>query len=250
MENSNLTVTNGHHKQVTPVDPELISKLLLKGDLSSMEQSQKVQYYKAFCERLGLDPLTQPFKLLRLNGKEILYCDRSGAQQLNKLHSVSHEVRSRELIEAAGVYQVTARASLPEGRFTDSIGAVAIAGLKGEAYANAIMKAETKAKRRSTLDLLGLGILDETETETIPGAVPTTIAIPPQDNGSFDDMRSVDELHKEFMEMFNAYVIRSGDAEKAKAFHPDNWRKDRNQTNYIKAIEAIRQRLASLPVEA
>jgi predicted transglutaminase-like cysteine proteinase len=39
-----------------------------------------------------------------------------------------------------------------------------------------MMKAETKAKRRATLDLLGLGILDESETETIPGA--TTVTVP------------------------------------------------------------------------
>ena len=31
--------------------------------------------------------------------------------------------------------------------------------LRGDALCNAMMKAETKAKRRSTLDLLGLGIL-------------------------------------------------------------------------------------------
>jgi hypothetical protein len=42
-------------------------------------------------------------------------------------------------------------------------------------YANAIMKAETKAKRRATLDLLGLGVLDESETESIPNA--TTVAL-------------------------------------------------------------------------
>jgi hypothetical protein len=119
----------------------------------------------------------------------VLYLDRSGAQQLNKLHAVSHEVRSRELLEAPQVYQVTARASLPDGRYTDSIGAVNIGGLKGEAFANAIMKAETKAKRRATLDLLGLGMMDETEVETIPGATvapaPITEAAP--DTPAFDE---------------------------------------------------------------
>jgi hypothetical protein len=232
---------------ITNVDPELINALVLKGDLSGLSANQKVQYYKIFCDRLGLDPLTQPFKLLKLQGKEILYCDRSGAQQLNKLHGVSHEIRSRELIDAAGVYQVTARASMPEGRFEDSIGAVNIQGLKGDAYANAIMKAETKAKRRATLDLLGLGILDETETETIPGAVTTPLIA--ESNGHFEDLRDVDDLHKEYMELFNAYVLRSGDPENAKAFHPDNWKKDRNADNYVKAINAIRKRLHALSVE-
>jgi hypothetical protein len=42
--------------------------------------------------------------------------------------------------------------------------------LKGDALANALMRAETKAKRRVTLSLAGLGWLDETEIVTIPGA--------------------------------------------------------------------------------
>jgi hypothetical protein len=124
---------------------------------------------------MGLDPFTKPFDILRLNGKEVLYCTRSGTQQLNKLHKVSHTITSRDTNADAGVYIVTSKASLPDGRCTESIGAVNIAGLKGEMYANAIMKAETKAKRRATLDLLGLGVLDESEAETIPNA--STVAI-------------------------------------------------------------------------
>ncbi|CAB4137546.1 hypothetical protein UFOVP321_39 [uncultured Caudovirales phage] len=124
---------------------------------------------------MGLDPFTKPFDILRLNGKEVLYCTRSGTQQLNKLHKVSHLITSRDTNQEAGVYIVTSKASLPDGRCTESIGAVNIQGLKGEAYANAIMKAETKAKRRATLDLLGLGVLDESEAESIPNA--TTVAI-------------------------------------------------------------------------
>jgi hypothetical protein len=124
---------------------------------------------------MGLDPFTKPFDILRLNGKEVLYCTRSGTQQLNKLHKVSHLITSRDTNAEAGVYIVTSKASLPDGRCTESIGAVNIAGLKGEMYANAIMKAETKAKRRATLDLLGLGVLDESEAESIPNA--STVAI-------------------------------------------------------------------------
>ena len=132
----------------------VVSQLILNGDLSKLAANDKVRYYNGYCERMGLDPFTKPFDILRLNDREVLYCTRSGTQQLNKLHSVSHLITSRELIESVGVYQVTSKASLPDGRCTESIGAVNITGLKGEAYANAIMKAETKAKRRATLDLL------------------------------------------------------------------------------------------------
>lgn len=153
----------------------IANQLILQGDLSKLSGNDKVRYYNGYCERMGLDPFTKPFDILRLNGKEVLYCTRSGTQQLNKLHKVSHLITSRDTNAEAGVYIVTSKASLPDGRCTESLGAVNIAGLKGEAYANAIMKAETKAKRRATLDLLGLGVLDESEAESIPNA--STVAL-------------------------------------------------------------------------
>ncbi|RYD57960.1 MAG: hypothetical protein EOP56_06720 [Sphingobacteriales bacterium] len=156
-----------------PFDEQIISSIVINGDISKLSPAQKVGYYRQFCDRLGLDPLSQPFKLLRLNGKEILYCDRTGAQQLNKLHKVSHEIKAREAVN--GCYVVTAQASTPDGRKTESIGAVTIDNLKGDNLCNAMMKAETKAKRRATLDLLGLGILDETETDSIPHALPVEV---------------------------------------------------------------------------
>ena len=164
-------MSNQNQNQQTSI----ANQLILQGDLSKLSANDKVRYYNGFCERMGLDPFTKPFDILRLNGKEVLYCTRSGTQQLNKLHKVSHLITSRDTNQEAGVYIVTSKASLPDGRCTESIGAVNIAGLKGEMYANAIMKAETKAKRRATLDLLGLGVLDESEAETIPNA--TTVAL-------------------------------------------------------------------------
>lgn len=148
---------------------DIVNSLIINGDISRLSAIQKVNYYKEVCDKLGLDPLSQPFRILRLHGREIMYCDRGGAQQLNKLHRVSHEIKTRETVN--GCYVVTAQASTPDGRKTESLGAVPIINLKGENLCNAMMKAETKAKRRATLDLLGLGILDETETEHIPGAV-------------------------------------------------------------------------------
>jgi len=76
---------------------------------------------------------------------------------------------AREVVE--GCYIVTAKASDSEGRTDESIGAVPIEKIQGEARANAMMKAETKAKRRVTLSFCGLGMLDETEVDSIPGAV-------------------------------------------------------------------------------
>lgn len=147
-------------------DAKLYESLALKGDISGLSAPEKIHYYATLCERLGLDPYTQPFTPLRLNGKEILYATRAATDQLARIHGVTRRVMSRERLE--DVYVVTVQASLPNGRTEDAIGAVPLGGLKGEALANALMKAETKAKRRATLAILGLGMLDESELETIP----------------------------------------------------------------------------------
>jgi hypothetical protein len=70
---------------------------------------------------------------------------------------------------------VTARASTPDGRTDEEIGVVSLndnAGkpLTGEGLANAMMRGVTKAKRRVTLSICGLGWLDETEVGSVPGA--------------------------------------------------------------------------------
>lgn len=140
--------------------------LALKGDISGLTPREKVLYYGQLCERLGLDPYTQPLLPLTLNGKQILYAAKGATDQLARNHDLTREVKTREVVN--DIYVVTARASKPDGRSDESIGAVPIGGLKGESLANAMMKAETKAKRRATLSLLGLGMLDESELETIP----------------------------------------------------------------------------------
>lgn len=203
-------------------DAEIITALVTKGDLSGLNPQQKIAYYNAYCQRLGLDPLAQPFKILSLNGKQVLYCDRSGAQQLNKLHKVSHEIKTRSTDN--DLFVVTCRASLPDGRFTDSIGAVNVTGLKGDNLANAMMKSETKAKRRATLDLLGLGILDETETETIPMA--QTI-----------DLKSCDELRDDYLYLLDQLESVAGGYDTK--LLPDNWKKEQNSENFLAAIKHV-----------
>jgi len=151
----------------------VIAKVLLGGDLAQLTPQQKISYYRSVCDSLGLNPLTQPFEYLRLSGREVLYAKRNCTDQLRHAHHISVTITARELVEDC--YVVTARASFPNGRHDESIGAVPIAGLKGESRSNAMMKCETKAKRRVTLSLVGLSTLDESEVDSIPGAQPVHI---------------------------------------------------------------------------
>jgi hypothetical protein len=146
----------------------LVESVVIQGDLAKLSSTERVAYYRAVCESLGLNPLTKPFEYLSLNNKLVLYARRDCTDQLRRVHGVSITISAREMQE--DTYVVTARAVDAKGRTDESIGAVPVAGLKGEARANALMKAETKSKRRVTLSICGLGMLDETEVESIPGA--------------------------------------------------------------------------------
>ncbi len=151
----------------------VLEKVITMGDLAELKPVERTQYYVKVCESLGLNPLTQPFMYVRLNGKLTLYARKDTTDQLRKLQSVSVVIASRE--KADDIYIVTARATTPDGRCDESTGVVSLGGLKGEALANALMKAETKAKRRVTLSICGLGWLDETEVGDVRGAQPVHV---------------------------------------------------------------------------
>ena len=151
----------------TPTQGDIMESVLINGDLAKLTPEERTRYYNEVCRSLGLNPLTQPFAYISLNGKLQLYALRACADQLRKINSVTLEIVSREI--ADGVLTVHVRAKLPDGRADEDFGAVAFPDtLKGEARANAELKAVTKAKRRATLSICGLGWLDETEVEDIP----------------------------------------------------------------------------------
>ena len=162
-------------RALVPHDPDtaaIIERVLLAGDLARLMPEERVRYYQETCRSLGLNPLTRPFEYITLNGKLTLYATRGATDQLRYLRQISVEIVGRA--QQGDVYVVTARGTEGTGaraRHDESTGAVSIAALQGDALANALMKAETKAKRRVTLSIVGLGWLDESELETIPLAV-------------------------------------------------------------------------------
>lgn len=157
----------------TNPNSDVIESVITAGDLSKLNPVQRVNYYTAVCQSVGLNPLTKPFEYITLNGKMVLYARKDATDQLRDIRKVSITRLERERIDS--VYVVTAYAQTVDGRTDSSMGAVNIEGLKGDALANALMKSETKAKRRVTLSICGLGMLDETELSTIPDARPANV---------------------------------------------------------------------------
>lgn len=184
---SNVVSMSGDSSAVATLDPAIQSSIVLRGDLSGLNEDQKKQYYLYRCKQVGLDPAAKPFDLLTLNGKQILYANASATQQLCALHKLSTQITHRERVD--GIYIVSVRVTGSDGRVSENQGAVDVGNQVGERLANAILKATTKAIRRSVLAHCGLGMLDETEVETIPEArveplvvteTPAPIAVEPK----------------------------------------------------------------------
>lgn len=145
-----------------------LEHVLGTGDISKLSTQQRVEFYKAACRSLNLNPLTRPIRFLTFQGQTQAYFTRDGTDQLRKNNKLSLNVVDKHTEE--GVYVVTVRAKSPDGREDEDIGAVPIATLKGDALANAYMKCLTKAKRRVTLSFCGLGWSSEDELDTMHGA--------------------------------------------------------------------------------
>lgn len=160
---------------------DVLSSVVIHGDLSKLSDAQKVTYYMDFCRSLGLNPVTQPFRLLKFQGREVLYATKDATEQLRKLHGISVLELDGEL-QHDNTYVVVCKVKDKYGKTDMATGVVSVEGLKGESLANAKMKAETKAKRRATLSICGLGMLDESEVQTVDAnAVTVDIPVTPKE---------------------------------------------------------------------
>jgi|GEM_PF-1623652 len=178
----NVTKLKPATSTVTALGDTSIVRNVMLGDLGRLSAEERVRYYEAVCASVGLNPLTQPFEYIVLDGKLTLYAKKNCAEQLRQIHGVSTEIKSRET--ADGVHTVHVAATTRDGRTDEDIGSVSLvhppivngqpnsrAGqpLTGLELADALMTAITKAKRRATLSVCGLGMLDETEIASLRG---------------------------------------------------------------------------------
>jgi hypothetical protein len=169
--------------------PEALNALVTTGNLNLLTPDQKRGYYIQLCRSLGLNPMTRPFQFIELNGKLVPYAAKDATDQLRRLYKVSLRIVDRSKDISGDTYDVQVEAKTYDGRVDFATGSVSLfkedktgivkkegkpVRLQGSEIANAIMKAETKAKRRATLSICGLGMMDESEMETVRGAKPVT----------------------------------------------------------------------------
>ena len=226
MNDNNACLEKTRQAHVSKTDETILSKVLLKGDLSGLDDREKYQYAMGIARAVGLSPTTMPFQILKLQGKERLYADKGTAEQLRASRGLSFG--QPEVIMSEGVLDVVL--SITDGKRTDyEMGSVFVGGLKGDALANAKMKALTKAKRRATLSFCGLGMLDESEIDSIPNAQTTPVP--------YGDVKMMTkEQEKKLWELIEKLPIER--FEKAKAWLEANHIKEEEAEKTIREVEA------------
>lgn len=150
--------------EMSPGMAEMIADMEAKsGDPGDMNHKQRAAYVSDVCRMLKLNPLTRPAQFIRLSGKWVLYLTRTATDQLAARYNLNRKtIVQPHIADIMGtkLAMCVVEVTLPNGRSETAMATLSIADPP-----NLLMKVESKAKRRATLSILGLGVLCEDEAE-------------------------------------------------------------------------------------
>ena len=165
--------------------PEKIEQALIGGNLINLTPEERVKLYMQTCKSLKLNPMTKPFEFILMKDwnenseKLILYATRNCTDQLRSVYGASDVPGSLHRSEDEGALYAEIAVVGRNGRVSQDLGVIPFLRYKkgGGTWdvrtsprdlANAKMHVVTKARRRATLALYGLGgIVDESELDTM-----------------------------------------------------------------------------------
>jgi hypothetical protein len=153
------------------MDSVSVREYFRTGNVSQLNDTEKDFVLSKLCERYDLDPILRPFDLISFRGVAKFYMTASATNQLADKKKLSRKVVSIELDAEKMIARCSVQVSDPSGRCEDSNAFISIGKylppskdnpvmkkvlLDGEDLANALLKLETKAKRRATLSFFGI----------------------------------------------------------------------------------------------
>jgi hypothetical protein len=179
-----VAATKSSITKEVPRLPEKIEQSLIGGNLVNLSPEERVSLYMATCKSLRLNHLTNPFCYILVadwendTEKLILYAAKNCTDQLRQIHGVAVIPNSLRQWREDGMLKASVSVTTRNGRTDSDIGVIPLKRwskkkrevyeLTGAALANAEMHVVTKAKRRATLSVCGLGgIVDESELDTM-----------------------------------------------------------------------------------
>jgi hypothetical protein len=206
---SDLTIYDVNERaSVKKLDESLLAKIVQSGNLAYLSESDRLVYYFSYCRQLGLNPLSRPFDYISEGEgdklKISLYPNTIAASQLRDSRNVSTRIVREEILLDGEVYSVLVEARIGD-RTEEATGKVGIKldkygkPLSGEAKAKLMKKAESQARRRATLAIVGLDAMGEGDNRASISDMPpdcwtpdldnklTAIAVPQQMRPSWDE---------------------------------------------------------------
>ena len=173
-------------KQESPIDPttqDALNEWALNGNLAALTKPQRVAIYRTRCSVMGLEVSSHPLDYISytprkrtddgrwVDGEPVvsLYVNAVGAAQLAAQHKLTVRNSRPQRDDKAGVVEVCAIITGPDGRETEEYGYCACIDhqgkpLTGQRYGDAVMHAITKARRRAVATHTGFAAPAEYDT--------------------------------------------------------------------------------------
>lgn len=152
---------------------QVIAMIADGGDITNLSNSDRRALLAKLTNYLHLNPHTDNFLIFKdQNGRYRLYATKECCAQLR--HNLGINIWLSDPIYGPDqkyplLVSVKANGLNKHNRSGEEIGSVSLVGIPPEEYSNHVMWAVTKAKRRLTLDLSGLGVLADVEVFDIIG---------------------------------------------------------------------------------
>lgn len=152
---------------------QVIAMVADGGDISHLSNSERRALLAKLTNYLHLNPHTQNFIIFKdPNGRYRIYATKECCNQLK--HNLGINMWVSDPVFGPDsklpiLVSVKANGTNKHGRSGEDIGSVSLVNVPPEEYSNHVMFAVTKAKRRLTLDLSGLGVLSDVEVYDIKG---------------------------------------------------------------------------------
>lgn len=153
----------------------MLDKYELVSDYSKLSAAEREEFIRSVCADLNIPVGLRLIGFAWMNQPDgsrsmVPYAKRGATDRIRAKHSVSLYDLVR--VEIDGCVAFKAYGQDGQGRKEVAIGAApAPSSTKGEAFASAVMTAETRAGRRLTLKFAGLGLLDESEISAANGEI-------------------------------------------------------------------------------
>jgi hypothetical protein len=172
----------------TEIAPEILELVFSGGDLSKLKPAERLAYIAWWCGEVQIPKAINPLIFIRTDdGKVRPYSTKATTDYLRKRDGVTIKILEQGFKGDYYIVRVAAKAI--GGREDEDLGVVAVTDKMGpKMRGNMMMTAVTKAKRRVTLSICGMGMTDESEMADVPGAKP--LKFDPETGELSEEMRA------------------------------------------------------------